>query len=100
MGSLLQAFCPCGYRSREIFAGGGFDGGRNIPGRCDYCREIITINPNKKRVRCTRCGRKPVALEEVIHLDEMTETIGEKKAYLCPKCNSTSLTFEFIGTWD
>ena len=100
MGSVLQARCECGYVSREIFAGGGFDGGRNVPARCDHCREVITLDPTKQRLRCSRCGRKPAATYDVFaNADELDETI-RPATYESPRCHTPRLTFDFVGIWD
>lgn len=101
MGSVLQGRCDCGYASSEIFAGGGFDAGRsNLPARCDHCREIITVDTAKARLRCSRCGRKPAEVYNVFSGVDSLDEAMPAVAFPCPRCQEVTLRFDLVGIWD
>lgn len=101
MGSILQGVCPCGFRSSDVFAGGGMTpGDHNLPGLCAHCENVVTVDMSKPRLRCTRCGRKPTILDPFPSEDPLDESIGGELLFECPRCHERSMSFEFVGIWD
>ena len=60
MGDVYNAFCPCGYRAEDLLAGSGMAGPESDCelGRCESCREIVSISSNDVRHRCPNCHQK------------------------------------------
>jgi hypothetical protein len=53
MGSILQASCPCGYQSENIFSGSGMmpDPAPALSGLCSHRKEIGTVKTGKRKLR-------------------------------------------------
>ena len=121
MGSMLEAECPCGYVKSEICFGIGMLGIGLGPGICHKCREIVSVEthqigmpPNvsseQKRLRCSKCGRKPQMLELIMQPIPETEdeessfshqdSLDSEAVYLCPKCDQKTLKLYEVGFWD
>lgn len=99
MGSILSARCQCGYERDGLFSGGGRDPAPTfLPGSCRYCREVVSVRTSSRRLRCSRCGRKPTlyALYDPEGLDERFPDMP----HACPRCQAVELRFEFEGVWD
>jgi len=101
MGSILQASCPCGYQSENIFSGSGMMPNPNpaLPGLCSHCKEIVTVNTGKRKLRCPKCGQQP-KLIELYDPNGLDERFDGSACHLCPRCGKVSLRFEFCGVWD
>lgn len=93
MGDVYNASCTCGYKAEDLFAGSGMAGPESDCelGRCEHCREIVSISSNDVRHRCPVCHQK-AALIDRRHLDESPQ--------VCPRCTVLSLQLRHIGLWD
>ena len=93
MGDVYNAFCPCGYRAEDLFAGSGMAGPESDCelGRCDSCRELVSISSNDVRHRCPNCHQK-VSLLDRRNIEETAQT--------CPRCTTSSLKLKHVGLWD
>ena len=122
MGSMLEAKCPCGYVASGIFTGIGMQGIGVEPGICHKCREIVSVATHQfdmsaglpsiknKRLRCSKCGRKPQMLELIMQPPPETEdeefsfshqgNLDPEAVYICPKCDQKTLKLYAMGIWD
>ena len=93
MGDVYLALCPCGYQADDLLVGSGMAGPESDCelGRCEHCRQIVSVNSNDVRHRCPSCGQK-VALIDRRHLGEVPQ--------VCPKCAAPSLALQHVGLWD
>ena len=116
MGDILQAICECGFKSNNLYLGGGFlDMGElcNAPYYCDNCETIGTVNINKI-IKCEKCsksvqyygeiGKDDFEIPEDVIFDwsvnHTTRYFLKDKFYYCPKCKKINLKFIPIGNWD
>lgn len=93
MGDVYHAACVCGYKAEDLLAGSGMAGRESDCelGRCEHCREIVSVSSNDVRHLCPSCGKK-VSLIDRRDLDET--------AQVCPRCTTTSLQLTHVGLWD
>ena len=93
MGDVYSALCACGYKSEDLLAGSGMSGPESDCelGRCDRCKEIVSVDSNDVRHRCPACGQR-VTLIDRRHVDEAT--------HVCPRCTTPSLHLKHVGLWD
>ena len=93
MGDIYKASCPCGYQVEDLFAGSGMAGAEadSELGRCEHCREIVTVSSNDVRRRCPKCHQKVFLLDRR-GMDETT--------VMCPRCSAKSLQLHHVGLWD
>jgi hypothetical protein len=93
MGDVYMALCPCGYKAEDLLLGSGMAGPESDCelGRCEQCREIVSISSNDVRRRCPNCHQR-VSLVDRRHLEEKTQ--------VCPKCSAPSLHLQHVGLWD
>lgn len=118
MGSIISAFCDCGYEKPEMFLGGGmsnFTTYCNFPHYCEDCHTLFEFNLFEKNILCPECGSKKVfgydhkkACKEegnvVFSWNVGNEIDRELKLtdgkYICPRCKKFNLSFCKIGNWD
>jgi len=93
MGDVYEATCPCGYAAADLLAGSGMAGHESDCelGRCEHCREVVSVSSNDVRHRCPKCGRKVVLIDRR-HLDETR--------HICPRCAEASMHLKHVGLWD
>jgi hypothetical protein len=93
VGVLCQVHCGCGYLSRELTLDVGMCLGPVYDlATCEHCREIIAVDTQRPRLRCSRCGRKPSIWD--------SSWTPEAHALKCPRCRAQPVCIERIGTWD
>ena len=60
MGTILIASCPCGFKPKPIYAGGGMmERFRYIcqaPAACLKCKRLLVLNYWDDDVKCPKCG--------------------------------------------
>lgn len=97
MGTMLRLSCPCGYESDDLHLGSGMlEGPERVAAHCRHCRAIIVVAVAEgKRLRCSRCGRKPELLDP-----RLTELADDPPKYVCPSCGKPSLEPTPTGIWD
>ena len=119
MGTIIKAICNCGFKSEDVFAGGGFSNFRTIclaPALCLNCKTFVVKNYLNKYSRCPVCRKKvtfynnPILQVSTVDLDkesifswhtkEKEEFLLPDTLYLCPKCEQIRLKFVWIGNWD
>jgi len=119
MGSILVAECECGFKSEEMFAGGGmlnFYEVCNAPAICKECGIIFTRNfmSTKKNIRCPNCKKKALYYNDpILHGDKQGEEVVfswnlpadesfilPHTTYCCPQCRQMNLRFFDVGCWD
>ena len=122
MGTIIQAECECGYKSKLIYAGRGMFGtGCTVPALCRNCNEIVAVKYLPPDAQCPNCGkevifnndvslrqeREDVNNTEIQIIDIFNWRIGENKFfrlpdtfYLCPKCKKMTMRFMYAGNWD
>jgi predicted RNA-binding Zn-ribbon protein involved in translation (DUF1610 family) len=122
MGTIIEAECICGYKSKAIAAGRGmFDSTYTMPAMCGNCNDIVSVKYLASTARCPDCGKEVIIYNDIsLRQDsddindskiEITDIIhwriGEKKffrlpdtLYLCPKCKRITMKFTEIGNWD
>ena len=93
MGDVYRASCACGYKAEDLLAGSGMAGPESDCeiGRCDRCREMVSVSLNDVRHRCPNCGEKATLVDRR-HLDQT--------AHVCPRCTASSLKLAHVGLWD
>lgn len=125
MGSQVNAFCECGFRSSSLIGGGmhSFMTTCYFPCLCERCRDIVQVNliPTKilniitKKIRCPECRSTKIIPYDSPELTDSTGAINvvswppiKKKGrrlvltdgkYKCPKCGEMSLQFTQGGLW-
>src|SRR3990170_2583874 len=61
MGDIIQAKCECGFKSGEIYAGGGFMNFKDVlsaPALCTNCYTFTIKNYLVKDNHCKKCKSK------------------------------------------
>lgn len=93
MGDVYNAVCQCGYTADDLLAGSGMAGPESDCelGRCEHCREVVSVSANDVRHRCPTCGRKVVLIDR---------RQLEKMPQVCPRCTSASMRVTHVGLWD
>lgn len=121
MGSLVVAGCSnCGL-SQELALGGGFMDFTTtaaVPAGCTSCRRLVLVNALGAKPRsCPTdgCAGLPQVIGELRRrsawgehavftwvLDDRrgAEYVLRPRAYSCPACEASTLTFRDVGCWD
>jgi len=96
MGEVFQAICECGFKSDELYLGGGMaDMGKlcNVPYYCDNCEFVgkanikneftydIIVDEIKKGIKCEKCGEK-VQYYGGICEDDMEDDIEDQEDFI------------------
>jgi Zn finger protein HypA/HybF involved in hydrogenase expression len=112
MGSIIKAYCDCGYENTMPLGGGmkNFTTYCNFPFFCEECRILFEENLFEEQMLCPKCkGTKTIPYDKKclqkgtsvfewnIGDRELTLTDGK---YVCPECGNSTLTFEDEGCWD
>ena len=118
MGTICSAECKCGYKTKELFLGGGrmnFLTKCNFPYFCKKCNELFIGNTYDKKIICSECNSEDVVAynkKEMVspfdtNIEIRSETISfpnklslTNQEYFCPKCHKYQLKFSFIGMCD
>ena len=119
MGSLIGAFCKCGYESKEMHLGGGFNNfmsNCSFPYYCEDCKTLFIANKLAKKANCPKCKNNNVfpyddkracktkgneIFEWNITDDDSDKTIILTDGkYICPKCNKYELSFLHLAYYD
>jgi rubredoxin len=113
MGSIIQAVCPCGLKSKEIMQGIGFNypelKKQIEPAYCDSCSIVIGRDISKLYCKCPTCRikvvfYKPEINEREVDISEYSfvsdSYLQERDKWHCPNCKRETLQFEFRGCWD
>ena len=122
MGDVIRAMCKCGFKSEDIYAGGGmedFQTNCTTPALCTHCSRFLIKNYLKKYSKCPVCRKKVVFYNDPSLQSRRGrtsegngdvfswDTRGEKglfrlpdNHYLCPRCGKMTLRFICIGLWD
>lgn len=116
MGTILEAFCECGYSSGEIWQGGGmptFTTRDMEPAFCEKCSKVIVLNYMKEDPRCpSPCKGKPTFYNDP-SLQKIPDDRKPERStiqwgefflpdvdYLCPRCHEMKMRFHEMGCWD
>ena len=121
VGQILQAECPCGFKSRDLYVGCGMIGGVcGVPVACPQCH-IVWVEDSKSGKRtCRKCKAALYYLHEdgsftpadVLArfkvrfpwcLDETREEDIEytpEVRYRCPNCGKLEMALVGAGCWD
>jgi len=121
MGSALNAKCPCGFSSEELFVGGGmtnFETYCGAPALCESCRTVEVVNYLDERPKCPTCKgplkfyddptlrRKPRRVSSRTplvfswKLDKGSFKLPNTQ-YRCPRCGEVKMRFFDAGVeWD
>ena len=100
MGDILVARCECGYRSRQLHIGFGFEAGSEwIPFGCPKCGVVRAVR-EKEPLRCPRCGGPGLSYQLDSGDEERGTELKLDALWECPKCGKQSLRFESVGLWD
>lgn len=95
MGTMLRLSCPCGYESDDLHLGSGMlQGPERVAAHCRHCRTIIAVAEGK-RLRCSKCRRKPELLDP-----RLAEPEDGARQYVCPWCGKPHLQPTPTGIWD
>ena len=117
MGSIVKAYCGCGYERLMPLGGGmmNFTAHCNFPVYCPKCKVLFEANLVRKAIKCPECGDRNVLSYEN---DELCRKKGEAVfewnlpgklggtlkltdgKYLCPKCGKYTMSFSDMGNWD
>ncbi len=119
MGSIIKAFCECGFESDDLYTGFGF---RDVkmdrylaPAICLDCNKILVKNYKKKYSKCPSCRKKVIfyndsrlqaesanssQVHELSLFDDDKEFNLQKNTYLCPKCKKKTMRFLDVDCWD
>jgi len=118
MGSILIAECDCGFKSKEIYAGGGvanFETECAAPAVCKNCSSFLVLNYLRKKNKCPNCKsevtfyndpsiQKKTNTENTVfdwYFEEYQHTfVLPDTKYYCPKCKKFNLRFISLGCWD
>jgi len=96
MGSIVSAYCPCGYET-ELFDGCGMAGPQSCQqiAACESCHHVMSLSENNTNQCCERCGSRQL---EMLEFDEEFDAVIE--GLVCPKCGQPTLRLEQGGFWD
>lgn len=120
---MIQAICECGYKSIEIYAGGGFMNFKDVlsaPALCTNCYTFTIRNYFTKYSYCKKCKSKITFYDDRSLWKDKNASTGEKNcifywnvdfindiafrlpatSYLCPKCREFKMNFFTCGLWD
>ncbi len=102
MGTMIQATCTCGYTSDVLLEGCGMAGPHTCRelGRCDYCREVVSIIAGSVRPRCPKCRRKVVVLTSAEGAGDGLPNQWPSPPVGCPRCHHATMRLEMAGLWD
>ena len=110
MGYLLKAICSCGYESKEIMQGIGFDYARKgiyyEPAWCDNCGIVEARDGREEHPECKTCHAVMHFYQEedeapvTYDILGLRETDYDKRKWHCPRCQQQELSFVKIGLWD
>ena len=113
MGYLLLANCKCGYKSKTLQQGVGFnyseDGSYYEVAYCDGCKRVQDADSSQVGASCKRCKAPLRFYKEDIEMTETstndfgfpnTDYLEQKEYWHCPKCKQETLTFSSAGLWD
>jgi predicted RNA-binding Zn-ribbon protein involved in translation (DUF1610 family) len=88
-----------------------------VPARCAPCRQVVSVDVMAPRLRCPKCGRKPLLYGAVSAPgsedddwlsgsiswqlpDEREFVLDEHSQYECPRCTEATLSFTAVGDFD
>ena len=118
MGSIVIGNCECGYKTEELFLGGGMMNYLEVckfPHYCQECHTFFIGNIYDKNLVCENCQSENIIayddkractfMENEVFNDYAKDTIGRDLKLsatnnLCPQCKNYSLNFKPIGNWD
>ena len=126
MGSVIQARCPCGFESGQIFAGGGFKNFEQVdaaPALCMTCMQLVVMNYYDNDSKCPSCGERVTFYKDpkLQAPDQKMQDLRQSRfpvdrlraemlarevygnpdvQYLCPKCGKFTMKFFCVGDWD
>ena len=102
MGTIFEAQCTCGYASETLLKGcgmAGHDSCREL-GRCEHCREIVSVRSSNVRRRCPKCRRVvQVITMEQQKISELEPTRASANLE-CPRCGKSTMVLAEVGLWD
>jgi hypothetical protein len=112
MGSIIKAYCSCGYE-KSMFLGGGMESFNTyccFPVYCEECRILFEDNLFGNQLQCPKCkGFKTTSYDKKCSLKGDTvfewnvrdmSLILTDGNYVCPRCSKPALTFIDDGCWD
>jgi len=123
MGTIIQAKCECGFKSKEIYAGGGFKNSEDVlsaPALCTNCYTFTVRNYFSRYNYCSKCKSKVTFYnsdklwkDKNVSQDEFDSIfwwnidflnnkafILPNTLYLCPECKKFKMKFYFCGFYD
>lgn len=116
MGAILKGKCECGYKTHELFLGGGmlsFKTDCGFPYICSSCNSLFVGNYLNEEQPCPECRSQDTVIyndESLCHstgkdvfnwnIDHTKSLRLTKGNYFCTNCGEFKLTFEKIGLWD
>ena len=123
MGSIIQAECECGFKSKKIYAGGGFKDSEDVllaPALCTNCCTFTVRNYFSRYNYCSKCKSRVTFYnsdklwkEKDAPQDEFDSVfwwnIEQRNnaafilpdiLYLCPKCREFKMSFFSCGLYD
>jgi len=123
MGSIIQAHCECGFKSKEILAGGGMLDFKEVltaPALCTSCYIFTVRNYLNKYNYCSKCKSKITFYNDKKLWKDKNASLDEFKSifwwsinlftdeafvlpmtsFLCPKCREYNMKFYPCGLWD
>lgn len=105
MGTIVQAACDCGYRSKALRFGAGmtdFDRILEVPVLRHGENEICTLNILREK-NVNGCHFYSFTASEAEDNRRTHDFFDERlpaKGNFCPKCGKNSLRFDAVGLFD
>jgi len=112
MGSLINAYCGCGFENTMPLGGGmeNFTTYCNFPFYCEECRIFFEANVFEEPVSCPKCKGSETVTYDRKCLQKGSSifkcSVGDRELnltngkHICPECGKNTLTFEDAGCWD
>lgn len=121
MGDIFQAECPCGFKSRELYVGGGMKDSTldGVPVACPQCHVVWVEDVKSGKRTCRKCKSALYYLHEdgnfapahllkwlkVEYPWDVYSTEREVKSmpkvfYRCPNCGKLEMQLVDVGCWD
>ena len=115
MGSMVDAWCDCGFHCENILVDRGFVDCFLFPAFCQDCGEIKSVDLLVDPRRCPKCSGTaitpygdPIKSPQVgtkdagfqASLDDRAKAL-DRSNFLCPSCGHMTLRFSWNGVlWD